>query len=251
MSEVDQLVINLKKQNYSIYTTIIGDNAYIWRPLSRFERETAYISAGGDELLYEDLICNYAVLYPKGIDFSEYHLAGVPSALAPQIIRETGFDSTDKFLSEMALCKQNMLSNYVAQLETIIITAFPHYTFERMREWNIEQICDMAARAEFAIQKIHGQSEFSILDLEPTDKQEGEPDEIGLSEDELLRQKERELVDAGYDPILVLGPFYEQRRQKPYLETPFIMGTEYDNEAMLDGVRELLRKRQTNYTKQV
>jgi hypothetical protein len=64
----------------------------------------------------------------------------VPSVL-PQIIRETGFDSTDKFLSEMAARKRNILNNYVAQLETIIITAFPQYTFEQMRDWNIEQIC--------------------------------------------------------------------------------------------------------------
>ena len=240
MSEIDQLVIDLKKQNYSIYTTIINDSAYIWRPLSRFERETAYITASGDELLYEDLICGYAVLYPKGIDFSDYHLAGVPSILAPQIIQETGFDTTDKFISEMAVCKQNMLSNYVAQLETIIVTAFPQYKFEEMREWNIEQICDMAARAEFAIQKIRGQSDFSILDLEPSEEQEGEP-EPELSDDELLRQKERELAEAGYDPIMILGPYYQERRRKPYLEIPFIMGIEFDNEVMLDGIRGQLR----------
>ena len=241
MSEIDELVIDLKKNNYSVYTTIIGDSAYLWRPLTRFERETAFISASGDGLLYEDLICNYAVLYPKGIDFSGYHLAGVPSILAPQIIQETGFDTTDKFLSEMGIRKQNMLSNYVAQLETIIITAFPQYKFEEMREWNIEQICDMAARAEFAIQKIHGQSEFSILDIEPAKRQESEPGPE-LSEDELLRQKEQELVEEGYDPIMVLGALYQERRQRPYLEAPFIMGTDYDDEVMLDGIRKQLRK---------
>ena len=248
MPETDKIIIDLKRDNFSVYSTFIGREAYIWRPLTRFERESAFISSAGDRLLYEDLICNYAVLYPKDIDFSNYHLAGVPSVLAPQIIQETGFDSTDKFSSEIKLRKDNMLNNYVAQLETIIITAFPQYRFDEMRDWNIEQICDMASRAEFAIQKIHGQTGFGIADL--NEQAEDEDAEHELTDDELLRQKEQELAEAGLDPIMILGPYYEERKQRPYLEVPFIMGNQFGDEVLLDVIREQLRTRQAVNPKQ-
>ena len=87
------LVDSWKKQYGEVYITEIGEDAYVWRPLNRFEYKTIVALRNTDPLQREELICEQCVLFPVDYDISSMAngKAGVPALLAENIMEASGF----------------------------------------------------------------------------------------------------------------------------------------------------------------
>ena len=57
---------------------------------------------------------------------------------------------------------------------------------------------------------------------------------------EVLKKIEEDIINTGGDPILTLINFYKTK--KDYIEFPFIMGKNWDNEVVINAVRQKLNK---------
>ena len=233
--ELEQLIINFKKEYYSVFATSVGHNFFIWRPLTRAEYDIINKSSIGDNHLKEEMVCQFAVLYPK-TNFSTYK-AGIPGALAPQIIEESGFGSVYKTYDYLSSSRQTILSSFTSQAEIVICSAFPQYSFEDMKTWNIEKLLDMVARAEWKLNVVD-HKDF-IFEMTETNLDGNEPVEKTL--DEEMKELEQQIIEQGGDPILQLGHVYRLQNKKDYVEYPFIMGNSWDNEVIVNAVQKQLQ----------
>lgn len=233
--DLEQLIINLKKEYYSIFATSVGHSFFIWKPLTRTEYDIIIRSSAGDNSLKEEMVCQFAVLHPK-INFSLYK-AGIPGVLAPQIIEESGFGSVYKTYSHLANSRNAVLSSFTSQAEIVIASAFPQYSFENMKTWNIEQLLDMVARAEWKLNVID-HKEF-IFDMVP--ESDGSEDGEEKTFKEEMKELEQQIIAEGGDPILQLGHIYNLKNKKDYIEYPFIMGNSWDNEVIINAVQRQLQ----------
>lgn len=232
--ELEKLIINFKKEYYSVFATSISDNFFIWRPLTRIEYDIIIKSSMGDSSLKEEMICQFAVLHPK-VNFSLYK-AGVPGALAPQIVEESGFGSVYKTYGHLNNSRQSVMASFTSQAEIVIASAFPQYSFEDMKSWNVEQLLDMVARAEWKLNVIDNK-EF-IFEMNINDKEE-EGEEKTFKEE--MKELEEQIIASGGDPILQLGHVYKLQNKKDYVEYPFIMGNSWDNEVIINAVQRQLQ----------
>jgi len=234
---LEKLIIDFKKEYYSVFATSVGDKFYIWRPLTRTEYDIINKSSAGDTLLREEMICQFSVLFPK-VNFSVYK-AGIPGSLAPQILEESGFGSVYKTYSYLGHSRQAVLDSFTAQAEIVIASAFPNYTFEEMKSWNLEQILDMVARAEWKLNVIdHKDFIFEMTQGVP---QEGEEGAEPKTHEEEMKELEQQIIEQGGDPILQLGHIYRLKNKKDYVPYPFIMGTSWDNEVVVNAVSKQLQ----------
>ena len=234
MISLEKLLIEFKKKYYSVFATTIGSDLYVWRPLTRSEYEIISKSAGPNELLKEEMICQAAVLYPE-VNFG-IHKAGVPSSLAPQIIEESGFGTALKTYEYLSKSRDAVLNNFTAQAEIVIAAAFPQYTFEEMKSWNIEQLLDMVARAEWKL-NVLDRKDFVFQAV----NEEEENEEETKSPKEQLHELEQHIIQNGGDPILMLGEHYKKQVHKEYVEFPFIMGKNWDNEVVVNVIQQQLK----------
>lgn len=235
--ELERLIIDLKKKNYVLFTNMIGDEFFIWRPVTRKEYDIIIKSSAGDTDTKDEMICQISVLYPQ-VDFSTYK-AGIPTMLAPVIIEESGFGSVEKTYNYLNSTRQYILNNFTSQAEIVIASAFPQYKFEEIREWSLEQLLDMVAKAEWKLNIIDGKNfVFDTVVNSDDDSNEEEP----KSKEEEVRELEQDIIEAGGDPILYLGEMYKKDAKKPYTDFPFIMGSQWNNEEMIKHVGEQLRK---------
>lgn len=82
----------------------LGEDIFIWRPLSRKEYRGMNRAEGKDEFYVEESICRTCVLWPE--DYSRksliYGKAGIPTVLASFITKHSGFDRpvTHRILQE-------------------------------------------------------------------------------------------------------------------------------------------------------
>lgn len=240
LSDVDleKLVIDLKKKHYVIFATTIGTSFYIWRPISRKEYDIIMKSSAGNVSVRDEMVCQISVLYPH-VDFSVYK-AGIPTTLAPQVIEESGFGSVGKTYSYLSKTRQYILSNFTSQAEIVIASAFPQYKFEEIKEWSLEQLLDMVAKAEWKLNVLDGKN----FVFKAAVQEEGETDDTPKkTEEEELHELEQDIIETGGDPILYLGDVYAKKAKKPYTDFPFIMGSQWNNEEMIQFVGQQLRNK--------
>lgn len=82
-----------KKQFVEVYLTELGLEAFIWRPLNRYEYKKITSVPNTDPLMREEMICEQCVLWPYNYTFDEMAngKAGVPALLAESIMEVSGF----------------------------------------------------------------------------------------------------------------------------------------------------------------
>ena len=235
---LEELIIDLKRKHYTVFATMIYGELFLWRPLSRIEFDIISKSSNHDKMLREEMICQTAVLYPK-VNFTIYK-AGIPTVLTPQIVEESGFGTVEKTHAYLHRTRMGVLDNFTAQAEIVIAAAFPNYTFEIMKNWNIEQLLDMVARAEWKLNVIDGKDFAFQIDKEEVDEDEEPktPEEIIEEEKESVRELVQDIITNGGDPILELNEYFSIKTKKSYIEFPFIMGFNWDREDVLDGIRK-------------
>lgn len=234
---MEKAIIDAKLKYGNIFSTVIGDDAYIWRLITPSEYEIIVKTSGHDLDLKEELICQYAVVFPP-TDFSKCK-AGVPIQLSKQILRESGFSASNKIKEHLAICRENVATRFQEQSVILIASAFPQYKLEEIEGWDMEKLIHMVARAEWKMTNIDGK-EF-IFDDDSSD----EANNTDVDEKEQLKEIEQNIIERGGDPILTLyNDYYKEKKE--YFSYPLIMGNNLDREDVLDEVRRQINKRLAN-----
>lgn len=235
--ELEKLLISFKETYHSVYATTIGEDVFVWRPITSFEYEIIKKTSLGDVMTEEELVCQKAVLYPE-VNFALFK-AGIPHTLAPQILHESGFTNPKKTHEYLSICRDKTNSDFVTQAEILIASAFPQYRFEEMREWDLEKLLDMVAKAEWKMSMLDGK-EFkfeSALDNEDEVEEDG-PEQ---SEEEVMKELERKIIEDGGDPIFALYDIYKEEQQ--YLKLPFIVGSSWNDEVTINAIQEQIQSK--------
>lgn len=235
-ARLEKELIRLKRDNYSVFASTINEDLFVWRLLTRQEYEIITKSAGDNLSLIEEMVCQVAVMYPDNINFGMCK-AGIPTTLSGDIIELSGFGDQSSIYDRLDSARLATNTDFVTQAESLVAAAFPQYRFEEMRDWNIEQLLDMVARAEWKLNTIDDK-EIRFNKPEPSEDEEEEP----KSEEEELRELEGYVVESGGDPILQLQHLYK-KKSKDFTKFPFIMGVHWDNEEVLDEVRRQQQER--------
>lgn len=106
-----------------------------------------------EESELQEIICEYAVLYPEDYDF-ENGVAGASTLIATQIIHLSGMISGqgDQLLHDFRY--EMGLMSY--QIDCVIHEAFPEYPLEEIARWDMEKAMYYYSRAEWILQNIRG-----------------------------------------------------------------------------------------------
>ena len=93
-----QSEINEWKAEYKdkVYMSEFEDQAFIWRPLTRFEYKSILKLQNADALFREERICETCILWPADYNYDTMAdgEAGIPSLLAEQIMDASGFTAS-------------------------------------------------------------------------------------------------------------------------------------------------------------
>lgn len=76
-----------------IYVSKIGNDHFVWRPMTRYEYKQMISLPNTDPLQREEIVCETCVLWPENFNYEAMakEKAGVPSLLAHQIMEASGF----------------------------------------------------------------------------------------------------------------------------------------------------------------
>lgn len=219
MNEFNLLIADAKSRFGEIHRADIEDDVFLFRLLTRKEYKDILLISQDQEMT-EELVCEVAVIYPEGVDFSNT-TAGTPTMLAEFIVNESGFNGTDKshfFFEKFRF----MMNGFEAQGEAAIQAAFPHITDEMMEEWTVEKFFKTLAKAEWLLQNVHGYP-ISFTSVKPEEPEDGE--EVEEEEPPTFKELGDAARKEGIDPMLHYAPHIVKPRG--YAEFPFIAGTEY------------------------
>lgn len=214
MNEQLNLIIKeLKVKFGEVFMVEAEDEIFLFRLLTRQEYKEILMIADNKDIA-EELICQLAVVYPQGLNFSQGS-AGLPPLIAPQIVNESGFGDMQKshIYFENYRSRMNM---FEMQAEAAIQAAFPSITEEEMQEWTVEKLMRTLAKAEWILKNVKG---YPIEFTNQEEESEGE------EEPPTMKDIGNELRQNGKDPMVEL---YEHiHKPTPFAEFPFIAGTNY------------------------
>lgn len=115
-----------------------------------------------------------------------------------------------------------------------MIKAFiPEYTYEEMKDWTWQQLMETTARAE-RIAKLKG---FDYHLNDKTKDMEEEYNQMNSNNPEFIKN----LYQHGIDPMFHFKS--ELKLENDIIDFPLIIGTSYDNEVILDAVRQQIAKK--------
>jgi hypothetical protein len=171
--DIGQLILRLQQQYNSVYTYQFDDQVFIYRPVGRKEYKRLYLSDQWDDISKEEMLCTMCTLYPENYDFENCEEAGLPSALADQIIKNS-YLSTERREKVLEYFRQEMydLDN---QMTCIIMEAFPDLEIESVENWDIETTCKYYSRAEWILHNLRG---VPIREKKPEETFYGAPEEM-------------------------------------------------------------------------
>jgi hypothetical protein len=134
----------------------ISGYQFYFRPLLRKEHKKILLQSQDNSVIYEDLLCQEATLWPENFDFSGENLpAGVNSSLAQEILTLSGF--TQEASEELFKYWRAQIHDVQERHCLIILMSFPHLTLDMLDSMSNETFYRYLAYAEF-IQNIN----FSI-----------------------------------------------------------------------------------------
>ena len=152
--DIGQILLRLQQEYSSLYTYQFDDQVFIYRPVGRKEYKDLYLNDEWDNVTKEEILCQICVLFPEDYDFENCDEAGLPTALAEQIIKNSylSVERRDKVLNYF---RQEMydLDN---QMTCVILEAFPNLEMDSVANWDIETTCKYYARAEWILHNLRG-----------------------------------------------------------------------------------------------
>lgn len=226
LSVYDIMLIKENNRNESIIYFNYGKHDLVFRMLTPKEYTQIKLMTSTKEEL-NDAICQLTLLYPEDFDFSESPIAGMSDKAAAGIVDKSLIFNDIGVIDSFEKSKDK-LTKFLPQCMLFIKAAFPEYSMMEIEEWHYEKLMDMTAKAEFVL-KIKG-SNYEISYNKENLEQEIEP------------KTDRELTADGVDPM-----FYNADKitlKQPFINYPVIAGNSWDNEEMMNSVREQILGRQ-------
>lgn len=151
---LEKKILELKKEHKDIFHMAIGQEDFLFRPLTKQEYDDFVIQPTMDEGYIAEEVCKMCVLYPKGYDFYDPRYAGIPETLSEQIIEKSGF-SDEKFVERLLLeYKYSNQNDKHRQIVNTIIGVFPEITLNDIDDFNVYEILDLYSRAEWIINNL-------------------------------------------------------------------------------------------------
>lgn len=148
---INDIYIELCKDNRNVVMTKILDEVFMFRPLSRLEYKEIIENDDLTPVEKEDVICQVCTLYPKDYDFTNCLVAGIPTKLANEIIKESYVNDPDTYNMIINSYRQELSEDLDAQIVCIINAAFPNYDIEEIETWDIEKTAKYLTRAEYIL----------------------------------------------------------------------------------------------------
>ena len=219
-----------KYNGHKIIYVRFSNEYFVFRTLSK--KEYKYIkSISETEQNLNDNICNIACLYPEDYDFNYTYIAGLPDYISSIIQEESGFTNIDKIME----CYYNAKNHITLEEQCMdMIKAFiPEHTYEEMKEWTWKQLMETTARAE-RVAKLKG---FDYHLNDKTKDMEDEYNQMNSNNPEFIKN----LYEHGIDPMFHFKS--EIKFENDILDFPLIVGTSYDNEVVLNAVRQQIAKK--------
>lgn len=235
---VDISLLNYFKDLYSGHKIIyvrFSNTDFVFRSLNR--KEFKYImSQHSDKIDLEDAICNAACLYPEEYEFETCGFAGLNEYVADIIQELSGFSDIQTVLNEYNHFKEQV--NLETQCMDLIKAFIPEYTYDEMQEWTWQKLMEMTARAE-RVAALRG------FDWHIEDKSKEYAE--GLSEIDIENPKFiEELKQNGIDPMFYFADELKDIGKHEILDFPLIGGTHWQNEEILNVIREQIAKKKAS-----
>lgn len=146
-----KIYADLCKTNRSVISVQIFDEIFMFKPLSRMEYKQIVNNQDLNVVEKEDVICQVCTLYPKDYDFANCALAGTPTELAKEIIKNSYVNDVEAYNSIINTYRQEISNDLDAQITCIISEAFPSLDIEEIETWDIEKTAKYLVRAEFIL----------------------------------------------------------------------------------------------------
>ena len=179
-TDLTRIFLRLKRDYKTLYTYQFEDEVFIYRPIGRKEYKDLFLNDKLDDASKEEVLCSLCVLYPSDYDFENCDEAGLPTALASEIIKNS-YLSEERRERVLNYFRQDMydLDN---QMTCIILEAFPNLDMETVENWDIETTCKYYSRAEWTLHNLHG---LQFKEKDPNANYMGAPEEMRPKTQEL------------------------------------------------------------------
>jgi hypothetical protein len=150
---VSQEQINQWKSQYEeIFSVPILDQDFIFRVIGR-EEYKFILEEHEEPSSFQEAMCQLAVLYPEGIDFS-IGAAGYAETLCNQIMEQSGLlDGQAKYIIDS---NREEMMVYDYQADMIIREVFPEYPLEEIQSWSVKKFMYYLSRAEWTLKELRG-----------------------------------------------------------------------------------------------
>jgi hypothetical protein len=136
-----------------IFPVTVEDREFYCREISRREYKDI-TERYEDAYEQEEELCRLCVLFPKDPDFNGLY-AGLPTALAAEILKESGFGDSPKVM-ELVNKYRNEMNDFLNQVSCIIHEAFPILDLEEIEGWSLEKTLWYLSRAEWKLKQFRG-----------------------------------------------------------------------------------------------
>ena len=159
-----ELLYSVKKQYGSVFQTALKSQQILFRELTfaEFDQIAQHQSSSGfSSADVEELIINYAVVYPDNLDINKFP-PGLVSSLAEEILQESGFSSAKR--AKQILESQREKAGEVRNLmKAFVLATISKYSPEDLDEMTFSKLAQNVALAEKIIE-----IKQNINGIEPT-----------------------------------------------------------------------------------
>jgi hypothetical protein len=233
LSVYDLMYLKEQHEGHKIIYVLFNNREFVFRTLTRKEyRDILNITS--DDYEFEDAICQSALVFPEDFDFSESPLGGLSHNVAPTIIEVSGFTNLQSVINMYEESKSKVLQ-FDQECMAVIKAAMPEHTYEEMEDWTWEKLTLMVARAE-RILHLKGH------DINMVSKQE-EAEEHAAQITPDNKEFIKELRENGIDPMNYFKDVIIPK--KDFVDFPLIGGIHWQNEGVMDAIREQMEKAKT------
>ena len=88
-TDITRILLRLRKDYKTLYTYQFEEKIFIYRPVGRKEYKELFLNDRIDDISKEEILCGMCVLYPQNFNFEDCEEAGLPTALASEIVKNS------------------------------------------------------------------------------------------------------------------------------------------------------------------
>ena len=236
-TQVDLSLLNYYKDLYSghkiIYVRFLGED-FIFKTISR--KEYKYLLQSIENKYdMQDAICDTACVFPEDYEFSSCGFAGLVEFASENIIKQSGLENIQDVLDEYKQYKE--YTNLEIQCMDLIKAFMPEDSYEEMEEWTWGKLMYMTVRAE-RIATLKG-FDWHIEDQSEAYMQE--VNKITMDNKDFIKS----LQENGIDPMYYFSEELKDTFKRDILDFLLIGGIHWNDEVVLDVIRQQIRKKNT------